>query len=67
MVHQHPQLKFIICPQVMHYDSRQHFVQKYTLLSFHNHMAIKPNFFFALVHTSTIRFNKLTHVERTMI
>ena len=24
MVHQHPQLKFIVCPEVMHYDAKLH-------------------------------------------
>ena len=42
-VHQQPQLKFVVCPQATHYDST--FVQKYPHLSFHNHMAINPDYF----------------------
>ena len=43
-IHQHTKLKFFVCPQAMHYDSKQYFVQRYPLLNFHNHLAINPNF-----------------------
>ena len=66
MLHKHPQLKFVVFPQATHYYSTQHYVYKYPLLSFLNHMSINPNFFVALVHVSSLRLDRLTHVEQTI-
>ena len=66
MVYQHPKLKVVVCPQETHYDSTQHFVHKYPLLGFRNHMTINPNFFVALVHVSTLRLDRLTLVDQNM-
>ena len=66
MVRQHPQLKFVVCPQVTHYDSTLHFLHKYPLLSFRNHMAINPNLFIVFVHIFSLRLYKLSHVDQTL-
>lgn len=67
MVHKHRQHKFVVCPQFMNYDSTKHFVRKYPLLSFLNHMDINPKFFvFALVQVSSLWIDRLTRVDHTM-
>ena len=43
MVYQHPQLKFVVCPQATHYDSLQNLCTIVSMFIFCNHLAIDPD------------------------
>ena len=64
MIHEHPQFKLIVCPQVIHYDSQQNLLYKIVLiLAFTNIWLSIPIVFIMFMHAITIR---IAHVDHTM-